>query len=65
MALCCLLPLVLLPILALTRWNIGNLLYIAVILICPLSMLFMMFSGRNCHSATREKAEQIDNNRVQ
>ena len=57
MALCCLLPLALLAVPAITRWNIGNVLYLAVSLICPLSMLFMIFSGWNCHSSTSEKAQ--------
>lgn len=55
MVLCCAVPLLLILVLGATGRGAGNLLSTIALLICPLSMIFMMMSGRGCHSSAGEK----------
>ena len=56
MVLCCAIPLLLIVVLGATGWGASNLLLLVALLICPLSMIFMMLSGSGCHSSAEEKS---------
>lgn len=60
MLLCCLAPFLLILVLALGGWNRGSFVYVIAILICPLSMLFMMFSGRGSGRPSEDEHEPKD-----
>jgi|GEM_PF-6768779 hypothetical protein len=60
MLLCCLSPLFVILVLALGGWNFGSFVYVIALLICPLSMLFMMFSGRGSHRSSQDEDEPKD-----
>ena len=60
MLLCCLSPLFVILVLALGGWNFGSFVYIIAFLICPLSMLFMMFSGRDSDRSSQDEDEHKD-----
>jgi len=60
MLLCCLAPLLVILVLALGGWNRGTFVYIMAILICPLSMLFMMFAGRASGHSSQDENEPKD-----
>ena len=60
MLLCCLSPLLVILVLALGGWNRGSFVYVIALLICPLSMLFMMFSGRGSHRSSQDEDEPKD-----
>ena len=42
----CLLPLAVLLVLAGSGWNVGSLLLLGVFLLCPISLLYIMLSGK-------------------
>ncbi len=60
MLLCCLAPLLVILVLAVGGWSRSSLVYIIAILACPLSMLFMMFSGRGSHRSSQDEDEPKD-----
>ena len=55
MLICCLAPILLIAGLAATGWSGGSLLYVAALLICPIGMIAMMFTGRGSHCAPTHK----------
>lgn len=55
MLLCCLAPVLVVLVLGLSGRNLGGLVYLVAILACPLSMLFMMRSGRSSRDEGKDK----------
>lgn len=55
MLLCCLAPAAVVLVLGLSGWNLGGVVYVVAILACPISMLFMMRSGRSSKDEGKDK----------